>query len=102
MKDKQKLSDREISVVIPVHNSEDCLTELTRRLTQVLDSFGKSYEIILVNDGSSDNSWEKTAELSEIYDKLKGINLRRNFGQNIVRHLKNQLFSHVGIGPSET
>lgn len=71
-----------ISVVIPVYNSEECLDELARRLTNVLDGSGKSYEIILINDCSRDRSWQKIAELCEIYDKLKGINLRKNFGQD--------------------
>ncbi len=82
MEDMQKMSDVKITVVIPVYNSEDCLDKLTRRLTNVLDNLGKTYEIILVNDGSPDNSWKKIAELSEVYDKIKGINLRRNFGQD--------------------
>jgi len=77
------MSDVEISVVIPVYNSEDCLDELVKRLTEVfLDSSGKTYEIILVNDCSPDNSWKKITELCEIYNSIKGINLRRNFGQD--------------------
>ena len=71
-----------ISIVIPVYKSENCLDELAKRLTDVLDSLGKTYEIVLVNDCSPDNSWEKIIELNEIYDRLKGINLRRNFGQD--------------------
>ena len=76
------MSDLEISVVIPVYNSEDCLDELAKRLTDVLDNSGKTYEIVLVNDCSPDNSWAKITELCEIYDRVKGINLRRNFGQD--------------------
>jgi len=79
MSEKTRLK---ISVVVPVYNSEDCLDELARKLTDVLDNSGKTYEIVLVNDCSPDNSWAKITELSEIYDKLKGINLRRNFGQD--------------------
>jgi len=75
-------SDVEISVVIPVYNSEDCLDELVKRLTNILDNLGKTYEIVLVNDCSPDNSWEKITELCEVYDGLKGINLRKNFGQD--------------------
>lgn len=76
------MSDVKVSMVIPVYNSEDCLDELARRLTNALDGSGKSYEIILINDCSRDSSWQKTVELCEIYDKLKGINLRKNFGQD--------------------
>ena len=71
-----------ISVVIPVYNSEKCLDELARRLVAVLDNTGRSYEIILVNDYSPDGSWQKIVELCGEYDALKGISLRRNFGQD--------------------
>ena len=60
MEDVQKMSDVEVSVVIPVYNSEDCLDELTGRLTDVLDSLGKTYEIVLVNDSNPNNSDELT------------------------------------------
>lgn len=76
------MSNVEVSVIIPVYNSEDCLDELAKRLTDVLDNSGKTYEIVLVNDCSPDNSWKKITELCETYDRLKGINLRRNFGQD--------------------
>jgi glycosyltransferase involved in cell wall biosynthesis len=76
------MSDINISVVIPVYNSEDCLNELIKKLTETLDNLGKTYEIVLVNDCSPDNSWSKIAELCKVYDRLKGINLRKNFGQD--------------------
>ena len=76
------MSDVQISVVIPVYNSQDCLAELVRRLTKALQTLGKTYEIILVNDCSPDESWEQIVELSKIYERLNGINLRRNFGQD--------------------
>lgn len=82
MRNGQAMSDIQVSIVIPVYNSEDCLDELARRLTDILGSSGKTYEIILVNDCSPDNSWQKITELCEIYDNLKGINLRKNFGQD--------------------
>lgn len=76
------MSDIQVSVVIPVYNSENCLDKLVRRLTDILGSLGKDYEIILVNDCSPDNSWQKIVELCHAYDKLKGISLRKNFGQD--------------------
>jgi glycosyltransferase involved in cell wall biosynthesis len=76
------MSDIDISVVIPVYKSQDCLSELVKRLADVLDGLGKAYEIVLVNDCSPDNSWEKIVELCDIYNSIKGINLRRNFGQD--------------------
>ena len=82
MEDEQKMSNIQVSIVIPVYSSEDCLDELASKLTYVLKDLGKSHEIILVNDGSPDNSWEKITKLSKNYGKLKGINLRKNFGQD--------------------
>lgn len=76
------MPNTEVSVVVPVYNSESCLEELARKLTDVLDRSGRSYEIILVNDGSHDSSWQKIAELSLKHDRLTGINLRKNFGQD--------------------
>ena len=76
------MANVDISVVIPVYKSQDCLDELAKRLTDVLENLGKTYEIVLVNDCSPDDSWKKIVELCGIYDKIKGINLRRNFGQD--------------------
>jgi len=76
------MSDINISVVIPVYRSEDCLDELVKRLNDVLSDLDKTYEIILVNDCSPDGSWKKITELCKVYKCLKGINLRRNFGQD--------------------
>lgn len=76
------MSNIDISVVIPVYNSEECLEELAKRLTDVLEKTGLTYEIILVNDGSADNSWGKITDLCEIHSTVKGIKLRKNFGQD--------------------
>ena len=76
------MPDVQVSVVIPVYNSQDCLDELARRLADVLDGSGRTYEIVLVDDCSPDNSWQKIVELCQTYDQLKAINLRRNFGQD--------------------
>jgi len=88
-----------ITVVIPVYKSEDCLNELVKRLTSVLNGFAKTYEIVLVNDCSPDNSWSKIVELCKVYDRLKGINLRRNFGQDcaIMAGLNNSSGEYVII-----
>ena len=93
------MSSVRISVVIPVYNSQDCLSELVKRLTDVLDSIGKTYEIVLVNDFSPDNSWNKIVELCKVYDNLKGINLRRNFGPDcaIMAGLNNSSGEYVII-----
>ncbi len=51
------------SITIPIYNSEKSLTELIERLSLVMDKLGQSYEIILVNDASQDNSWDIIKEL---------------------------------------
>lgn len=70
------------SIVIPVYNSEKCLPELVRQLLLVLKEKTQYFEIILVNDHSKDGSWEKIIELKKNTHQLKGINLRKNFGQD--------------------
>ena len=74
--------NKSISVVIPVYNSEECLEELVRRLEQVLNRIWNDYEIILVNDFSKDNSWSKIVDICRSNVNVKGIQFRRNFGQD--------------------
>jgi len=70
------------SIVVPVYNSEATLPELVERLDRVLCTMGGKYELILVNDGSLDRSWESIASLSKRYPWVHGINLMRNYGQH--------------------
>jgi glycosyltransferase involved in cell wall biosynthesis len=70
-----------ISIVIPVHNEEPAILRLYDRLTSVLDRLRKPYELIFVDDASSDRSFELLANLVETDNRLKVIRLRRNFGQ---------------------
>jgi glycosyltransferase involved in cell wall biosynthesis len=70
-----------ISVVIPVHNEEPSLLPLYDKLTAVLERLGRPYEIIFVDDASTDRSFELLANLVETDARLKVIRLRRNFGQ---------------------
>ncbi len=69
------------SVVIPVYCGEATLAPLVEQLAGVLPSLFDSYEVILVNDGSPDTSWEVVQQLSRTYSWLCGINLMRNYGQ---------------------
>jgi len=71
-----------ISVVIPVYNSEPLLLELVLRLHPVLESLGSDYELILVDDGSRDRSWEVIFRLAQEHSWIRGINLMRNYGQH--------------------
>lgn len=71
-----------ISVVIPVFQAEAFLQELVERLDRVLLAISPVYEILLIDDGSVDRSWEQIESLSESSPNLKGIKLSRNFGQH--------------------
>ena len=72
----------EISVVIPVYRAETILQELVKQLNTALDSLQVSYEIVLVDDRSPDDSWVKMEELSKAHDVVKSFRLSRNFGQH--------------------
>ncbi|MDQ7028752.1 MAG: glycosyltransferase family 2 protein [Ardenticatenia bacterium] len=71
----------EISVVIPLYNEEESIPELYRSLTEVLEACGRPYEIIVVDDGSTDGSYPLLRRLAAEDRRLKVIRLRRNFGQ---------------------
>lgn len=70
-----------LSVVIPLFNEEGNLDELYRRLTTALVPMGLSYEIILVDDGSTDGTWQRIRNLATIENKVRGVRHRRNFGK---------------------
>ncbi len=72
----------DVSVVIPVYNSSSILSELVARLEPVLAAYYFSYELILVNDGSRDDSWEVICSLIDKHSWVRGINLMRNYGQH--------------------
>lgn len=71
-----------VSVVIPVYQGQDTLTELTERLSQALPAFCEYFEVIFVNDGSQDQSWNVICQLAERFPWVKGFNLMRNYGQD--------------------
>jgi glycosyltransferase involved in cell wall biosynthesis len=70
-----------LSITIPIHNEERSILPLYDRLTKVLETVNRPYEIIFVDDASSDRSFELLANLVETDGRLKVIRLRRNFGQ---------------------
>jgi undecaprenyl-phosphate 4-deoxy-4-formamido-L-arabinose transferase len=70
------------SVVIPVFNGANTLPDLVERLTQVLPNLCDEYEIILINDGSHDQSWETIVQSIDQHPSIVGINLMRNYGQH--------------------
>jgi glycosyltransferase involved in cell wall biosynthesis len=71
----------DVSVVAPVYNELDNLAPLVDEIASVLRPVGRSFEILLVDDGSTDGSREKIAELSREVPEVRGIYLRRNSGQ---------------------
>jgi glycosyltransferase involved in cell wall biosynthesis len=80
----------EFSVVVPVYNEEENISELYRRLTSVMESLCEGmnkpadcYEIIMVDDGSKDNSWRVIEEIHVGDKRVKGISFSRNFGHHI-------------------
>src|SRR6185369_13840801 len=70
-----------LSIVIPIHNEEHSILPLYDRLTMVLEKLQRPYEILFVDDASTDRSFELLANLVETDGRLKVIRLRRNFGQ---------------------
>jgi len=70
------------SIIVPVYNGAESVPELIERLNKVLPDVAGKYEVILVNDGSRDQSWDRIVELSNHYHWITGINLSRNYGQH--------------------
>jgi dolichol-phosphate mannosyltransferase len=78
------MSPPSLSIVVPCYNEEACLTELHSRLTAAARaSAGEDYEIVLVNDGSRDRSWEMMRALSASDPRLVAVNLSRNHGHQL-------------------
>lgn len=71
-----------VSVVVPVYNGSPTLVALVTRLEPVLTTVARQSEVIFVNDGSSDQSWQVISQLATDYDWVRGIQLMRNFGQH--------------------
>lgn len=69
------------SIVIPFHNEEDNLPELYRRLTRVMEQLDDEYELVFVDDGSSDRTHQLLRDICALDPRVVGIRLRRNFGQ---------------------
>lgn len=71
-----------ISVVIPLYNEEESIPELFAWIKRVMEVHQYSFEVIFVNDGSTDSSWDKIVELSKENDTVHGIRFRRNYGKS--------------------
>lgn len=71
-----------ISIVSPVYNSENCLDELVKKIISSTKILSIKIEIILIDDGSDDGSWNKIIDLKKRFDFIKGIKLNKNYGQH--------------------
>jgi glycosyltransferase involved in cell wall biosynthesis len=76
----------DISVVIPAYNEEESLTELNEWISRVMKTHGFTYEILLIDDGSTDGTWEKIRELSNLNPNLRGLRFNRNHGKSAALH----------------
>ena len=72
----------DISVVVPLYNEEESLPELFAWIERVMKAHDFSYEVIFVNDGSTDRSWQIIEQLQTKSDKVRGIKFRRNYGKS--------------------
>lgn len=72
----------DLTILIPLYNEEDSLRELHAWITKVVQKMGVSYEILFVNDGSSDGSWEVISELKSVDSSVRGISFIRNYGKS--------------------
>ena len=75
-----------ISVVIPLLNEQDSLTELHDWIANIMQSNHFSYEIIFIDDGSTDNSWKTISQLSKKDTNVKGIRFLKNYGKSQALH----------------
>ena len=76
----------QISVVVPLYNEEESLPELTDWIRKVMIANNFSYEVILVDDGSTDDSWKIVEMLSTANPYIKGIRFKRNYGKSAALH----------------
>ena len=72
----------DISVIIPLYNEAESLPELTQWIERVMNEHHFTYEVLMVNDGSTDNSWQVIEQLHEQNPAVKGVSFRRNYGKS--------------------
>ena len=83
---RTKISQMDLSVIIPLYNEVESLPELHRWISNVMAANAFSYEIILIDDGSNDGSWQWIEKASAEDSHLKGIRFRRNYGKSAALH----------------
>lgn len=83
---RQSFTIMDISVIVPLYNEAESLPVLHEWITRVMTAHGYTYEIVFVNDGSSDNSWEVIKHLRAQDEHVRGICFRRNYGKSAALH----------------
>ncbi|MCB0737094.1 MAG: glycosyltransferase family 2 protein [Bacteroidetes bacterium] len=81
------MTSLDISVVVPLFNEEESLPELIEWINRVMNENNFSYEVLFINDGSTDRSWQVIQELGKKYSQVKGISFRRNYGKSAALHV---------------
>lgn len=76
------MSQPEISVIVPAKDEEESIPELCQWISRVMQTHGLSYEVIFIDDGSTDSTWKKILELNGQDTHIKGIRFNRNFGKS--------------------
>src|SRR5437764_14491004 len=82
----EQLPVPDLSVIVPILNEEGNLAELYRRTTAALAGLGRSYELIFVDDGSSDGTFSVLERLHAEDDRIRAVRFKRNFGQHPAMH----------------
>jgi len=72
----------DISVIVPVYNEDESIGELREWIARVMQEHDFSYEIIMIDDGSTDHSWQKIEQMGTEDSRVKGIKFRRNYGKS--------------------
>ncbi|WKN41199.1 glycosyltransferase family 2 protein [Tunicatimonas pelagia] len=73
---------KDLSIVVPLYNEEESLVELCAWIAQVMGEYGFRYEVLLVDDGSRDHSWQVIQEIAEANPNVQGLRLNRNYGKS--------------------
>jgi glycosyltransferase involved in cell wall biosynthesis len=76
------MTNPDISVIRPAQDEEQSIPELCQWISRVMKTHGFSYEVIIIDDGSTDNTWQKILEMNEANSHVKGIRFNRNFGKS--------------------
>ena len=76
----------DVSIVVPLFNEEESLPELSEWIHRVMDENSLSYELIFVDDGSNDGSWDAIERIAAADPAVRGIKFRRNYGKSAALH----------------